>query len=365
MWPKLSAILQRRRDPYSNEYDPEDEADAGVKMRLPMVWLALLLFPLLGTAQVLPSLVPESPTPLVERLLAIDPTGQPINAPATPVLPIWSGANGQLLAVVPLPQDWQVSPIDATPGYGGPSTWHLAGSRASGGGLSWLFGNTGLHLDATLGHYLASTPLDCAAGTCDTAGANDWTDGSLAGSLGLGWSSAAQGLDLSYGLSWLQREGGSGAFSGFGFGAAPLLTLPDQRMYSLDSEASMYARGRWQFGKQTALDVAAAFGRGRISELGAGLDPVGPGLDLEQLSLSLGLDAGSLRGAIIGHVLSSDDPLLAGKRWTTLDLGVSWRTPWSGEISVGAQNLWSTPLDSARDAESKARTPYIQYRQDL
>src|SRR5688500_20122585 len=95
-----------------------------------MVWLVLLLFPLMGTAQTLPSLAPESPTPLVERLLAIDPSGQPITAPATPVLPIWSGANGQLLAVVPLPQDWQVSPIDATPGYRGPSTWQ---ARRSGG----------------------------------------------------------------------------------------------------------------------------------------------------------------------------------------------------------------------------------------
>ena len=38
-----------------------------------MVWLAMALFPLAGTAQTLPSLVPESPTPLVERLLAIDP----------------------------------------------------------------------------------------------------------------------------------------------------------------------------------------------------------------------------------------------------------------------------------------------------
>ena len=359
-WPKLSGTLRRRRCPYSH-----DDVDQGVKIRFPMVWLALLLFPLAGAAQTLPSLAPESATPLVERLLAIDPTGQPITTPATPVLPIWSGANGQLLAVVPLPRDWQVSPVDPMPGYAGPSAWHLAGSRANGGGLSWLFGTTGLRLDATLGHYLAGSSLDCTAGSCEAVTGNSWTNGSLASSLGLGWSSPGQDLDLSYGLSWLDREDGPAAFNGFGFGAAPLMSLPDQRMYTLDSETSMYARGRWQFGKQTALDIAAAFGRGRLSELGAGLDPIGPGVDLEQLSLSLGLDAGSLRGAVIGHVLSSDDPLLAGKRWTTLDLGVSWRTPWSGELSVGAQNLWSAPLNSPRDAESKARTPYIQYRQDL
>lgn len=336
-----------------------------MKMRLSMAWLALLLLPLAGTAQTLPSIVPASSTPMVEQLLAIDPAGQPFTDHATRVLPIWSGANGQLLAVVPLPQDWQVSPIEATPAYGGPSNWHLAGSRSSGGGLSWLFGNSGLHLDATFGHYLAGATLACGGETCDAQADRAWTQGSVAGSLGLGWTSATQGLDLAYGLSWLERDDGPAAFTGFGFGTTPLLGLPEGGMYALDSEVSMYARGRWQFGKQAAFDVAAAFGRGRASELGAGMEPVGPGLDLEQLSLSLGLDAGSLRGAIIGHVLSSDDPLLAGKRWSTLDLGVSWRTPWSGELSVGAQNLWSTPIDSAADAEAKARTPYIQYRQDL
>ncbi|MGH2551610.1 MAG: hypothetical protein ACRDHN_19665, partial [Thermomicrobiales bacterium] len=92
-----------------------------------------------------------------------------------------------------------------------------------------------------------------------------------------------------------------------------------------------------------------------------------PGIDLDQLSLSLGLDAGSLRGAIVGHVLRSDDPLLVGNRkWTALDLGVSWRTPWRGEISVGAQNLWSAPLDAPRESDpNQSRMPYIQYRQDL
>ena len=126
---------------------------------------------------------------------------------------------------------------------------------------------------------------------------------------------------------------------------------------------SLFARGRWRFDENTALDIGASYGHGNVVQFGSAL----PGIALDQLSLSLGLDAGSLRGAIVGHVLHSDDPVLVGKKWTALDLGVSWRTPWRGEISVGAQNLWSAPLDAApRDADpSQARTPYIQYRQDL
>ncbi|NCT66936.1 MAG: hypothetical protein GXC76_04735 [Rhodanobacteraceae bacterium] len=336
--------------------------------------LLLSLFPLAGTAQTLPSLAPSvmERTPLVEQLLALGASGgQRQLAHGEPVLPIWSGENGQLLAVIALPRSWAGSPIDPVPGQGAEaSVWRLAGGidASSGGGLRWQFGN-GLRADATFGQYLASTTPSCLA--CDMPASSRWTRSSLGGSLGLGWTSADGGLDLSYGLSWLQTQGSGPAFGNrFGGlplaeGAVPVLTLPEaSSAFALDRENGLYARGRWQFHPGATLDIGASYARGSLSALG-GLGRPGPSIDLDQLSLSLGLDAGSLRGAVVGHVLSSDDPALAGKRWTTLDLGVSWRTPWSGELSVGAQNLWSAPLNSPRDAENQARTPYIQYRQDL
>ncbi|GAA0717105.1 hypothetical protein [Dokdonella soli] len=330
--------------------------------------LLLLLFPLAGTAQTLPSLVPAK-APLVEELLALDPTGQPLLEQGAPVLPIWSGANGELLAVVALPRGWSNTLIDPMPAYGGPSAWHLAGSPvANAGGLRWQLGG-GLHADAMFGQYLSLAPATCTSAGCDVATASRWSRGTLTGSLGMGWTASNGGLDLSYGLSWLQSQGHPATFGNLAFGntvPVPVLTLPNARSFSLDSEASLYARGRWQFERGPALDVAASYGRGHLSALGTIGNAFAPGIDLDQLSLSLGLDAGSLRGAIVGHVLSSDDPALAGKRWTTLDLGVSWRTPWSGELSVGAQNLWAAPSNSPRDAENtQTRTPYIQYRQDL
>jgi len=327
-------------------------------MKLRLAMLVLSSIPLAGTAQTLPSLVPASTTPLVEQLLALDPAGQPLVERAAPVLPIWSGANGQLLAVVALPRGWN----DAARGPGNPSpaAWRLAGDLAGAGGMTWRFAN-GLHLDAMLAGFSPVEPLSF----CPVAGCADdrfmRSPGTLAGSLGVGIAPGDGGLDLSYGLSWLQTPGKSLQFSGFGAGALPILALPDAPLYATGNEAAMFARGRWRFEQGPSIDIAASYGRSQYSGLGA----LAPAVDLDQLSLSLGLDAGSLRGAIVGHVLSSDDPALAGKRWTTLDLGVSWRTPWSGELSVGAQNLWSTPLNATRDSDNQARTPYIQYRQDL
>lgn len=343
-------------------------------MKLGLVkWLLLSLFPLAGAAQSLPSLAPvqaSDKTPLVDELLALDgaaSSSPPLLAQGAPVVPIWSGSNGQLLAVVALPREWGHSLIDPTPGYGGPSGWHLAGSStASAGGLRWQLGN-GFRADAMLGQYLSTAPANCSAVSCDASVATPWMRSSLTGSLGLGWTAPDGGLDLSYGLSWLQSQNSGTTPGDFSFGKdfVPVLTLPGtQQPFGLDSESSLYARGRWQFQDGPTFDVSASYGRGRLSALGA---PAGiPGIDLDQLSLSLGLGAGSLRGAIVGHVLRSDDPVFAGKSWTTLDLGVSWRTPWSGELSVGAQNLLNKPLNVPRDADGQQnRTPYIQYRQDL
>ena len=335
--------------------------------------LLLSLFPLAGVAQTLPSLAPTSNdgrTPLVDQLLALDSKGQPMLAQGAPVLPIWSGANGQLLAVVALPREWATSPLSSVPAYGGPSDWQLAGSSvSSASGLRWQFGD-GLRAEAMLGQYLSASTLPCAPDSCGSAKTSRWSHGALTAALGMGWSAADGGLDLSYGLSWLQSQGTPstlGSLASAGSALVPVLTLPNAQSFTLDSETSVYARGRWQFESGPALDVAASYGHGKASPIGVAPSAFGPGIDLDQLSLSLGMDAGSLRGAIVGHVLSSDDPMLAGKRWTTLDLGVSWRTPWSGELSVGAQNLLSAPLNaSPRDAENQqTRTPYIQYRQDL
>lgn len=325
-----------------------------IKLLTAMLLLASL--PLTAAAQSMPAA--GSPTPLVDRLLATDVIAAGTRL-GQPVLPIWSGSNGELLAVVAVPPGWVESPVAVTPAYAGPSSWRLAGTSSSASGLSLQLAN-GLHLDVLLGQYL---PMLSACSKLQCAGLGLPAQPGASGVLGMGWTSAEGALDLSYGLSWLKAPAlgpASDALfdslptAGAGSGSSWLPLVAD--------ESSLFARGRWRFDQGTALDLTASYARLQgLPMAGAML----PAQDLDQLSLSLGLDVGSLRGAIVGHVLHSDDPLLAGKRWTTLDLGISWRTPWAGELSVGAQNILASPSASPRDADSQARTPYIQYRQDL
>ncbi|MGA8277506.1 MAG: hypothetical protein WB784_04855 [Rhodanobacteraceae bacterium] len=294
---------------------------------------------------------------------------QPLLVQGEPVIPLWTSPDGRLLTIVALSEPVGAPVLPRSPTLDAVADWRVLGaSGGSFGGLRWDLGN-GFHADTLLGNLLAA-PVVCATATCATdTGAVSFTNDLLTGSLGLGWTSADGDLDLSYGLSWLQ----SGApdrslpLTDASAAALPVLALPGMLPYQLESSTALVARGSWRIGGPTTLDFGASVGQGHFLSFGQG-DALVPGIDLNQASLSLGVGTGSIRGVIVGRLLTGDTLVLPGGRWTALDLGVSWRTPWQGELSVGAQNLFALPGKPplARDADpAQTRMPYIQYRQDL
>jgi len=134
-----------------------------------------------------------------------------------------------------------------------------------------------------------------------------------------------------------------------------------------DSSTQFNARGRLAIGSNSGIDLGASVGR--IYLLPGNLLGVST---LDQKALSLGIDHGPLRGTLIGRTMqpqvSIPGSFNADRRWNSIDLGVTWRLPWQGELSIGAQNLWSsgnpanTPVGPEPD---QSRTPYVQYHQDL
>ena len=144
-------------------------------------------------------------------------------------------------------------------------------------------------------------------------------------------------------------------------GATPGVNgLPD-----FDSSAQLNARGRVAVGGQSGIDLGASVGRIRLlpgNVLGVST--------LDQKALSFGVDHGPLSGTLIGRTMQ---PALPGgyygdKRWSSIDLGVTLRLPWQGELSIGAQNLWSSGSSAPTPAgpePDQSRTPYVQYHQDL
>lgn len=82
-------------------------------------------------------------------------------------------------------------------------------------------------------------------------------------------------------------------------------------------------------------------------------------------SLTVGGGYGPFSANIIGRVV--DVPGQPGK-WEGLGLGLTWRTPWSGQLTVGAENVITrgkNPFSLNNESADEGTVPYVRYEQDL
>ena len=83
-------------------------------------------------------------------------------------------------------------------------------------------------------------------------------------------------------------------------------------------------------------------------------------------SLTVGGGFGAFGASIVGHVI--DTP--GQPRWEGLGLGVTWRTPWRAQLTVGADNVITRGKNpfapvSAEAKDDEGTVPYVRYEQDL
>lgn len=82
-------------------------------------------------------------------------------------------------------------------------------------------------------------------------------------------------------------------------------------------------------------------------------------------SIAVGGGYGAFGASIVGHVV--DTP--GQPQWEALGLGLTWRTPWSGQLTVGADNVITrgrNPFSISADSTAQEGTvPYVRYQQDL
>lgn len=190
------------------------------------------------------------------------------------------------------------------------------------------------------------------------------------------WSHGPLDLAVNYGRARGSEASSSWGLSGLA-GGDPLGS-PSYWSYAVPGSAGnpiesrdLGVSGQYRLTPDTALSMSASWG-----DLWAA-SPALPGAGPQawnQTALRVGMSYGSFSGGITGRVVRADgqggDPAAA---WTGFDLGVSWRTPWRGELSFGAENLISrgdinalpdVPPTTEAD-QSAARTPYVRYKQDL
>ena len=83
-------------------------------------------------------------------------------------------------------------------------------------------------------------------------------------------------------------------------------------------------------------------------------------------SVSIGGGIGDFGASIVGRVV---DVPGQPEQWQGVGLGLTWRTPWSGKLSVGADNVVTrgrNPFSPAYLGDNEEDTvPYVRYEQDL
>ena len=82
-------------------------------------------------------------------------------------------------------------------------------------------------------------------------------------------------------------------------------------------------------------------------------------------SLSVGAGYGSFGANIVGRVVNVPGE---SSVWKGLGLGLTWRTPWSGQLSVGAENVVTrgkNPFSVSNGQDDEGTVPYVRYQQDL
>lgn len=293
----------------------------------------------------------------------------------TRVLPVWSNSSGRVEALLLLDSVDSALPGNALDRVlAAPRGGIGFGARVQLDGGAQLRGSLQYDADASLA--LLCDGRNGIAGALATVGehcllatlGNDdpLLDGSSKGTrLGLGWSSPAQFLDLSFGLSWLEADGRAGMLGDSLVGHPLALSgLDTLGMWAQRLEnQSLRLDSLINLGPQARMLVGGDVGRSRLLALD------GSELQWETAELSFGLGYGAFTGQLTGRLIELPRE---GQHWSTLDIGVSWRTPWRGELSVGARNVLGSgdaahwPLNELPVVEDpSARVPYVRYQQDL
>lgn len=167
--------------------------------------------------------------------------------------------------------------------------------------------------------------------------------------------------EISLSASSVSSDGGAWLPWGNGGVATPLIYTTSNRPAPLLSD-SMSVNARWQVGPSWGLNWSTGVQRTSIASLDSS----------SQAMFGFGVSHGSLSGSLINRVVQPVPTATGTVGFSTLDLGFEWRLPWAAELSFGARNLMSRPLEPVPPGSPESlresvapKTAYIHYRQEL
>ncbi len=254
------------------------------------------------------------------------------------VLPVWNNASGRVEAVLLL------EPTGET----------VTGAR-------WKFGNN--TLDAAFGLETGdSLGLVCDRRQGVMGGIGSLISNCAVASLGLDQENASQ--RISAGASLGRAGGRLGVAAGSGHDTLPAWLSPGNTFAGQRIEQNdLTIFGQKNLGREGFVSIGGTVAHARLvpaTDLPASITN-----QWDSKSLSVGGGYGAFSASIVGRVV--DTPGQPGK-WEGLGLGLTWRTPWSGQLTVGAENVVTrgkNPFSLNSNGMDEGTVPYVRYEQDL
>ena len=232
-------------------------------------------------------------------------------------------------------------------------------TTASGTGARWRFGNT--TLEATYGLQSG----DSLALLCDRRSGMAPAIGQLASNCVLASLEDKPGnisRHASAGMA-LSRDGGKvGVTAGKGRDVLPAWLAPGQLGGARYTQNDFSLFAEKSVGGEGFVSVGGTVARARLV----------PAADVPQIadqwntrSLSVGGGYGNFGASVVGRVVNVPGESAV---WKGLGLGLTWRTPWNGQLSVGADNVVTrgkNPFSPRNESNDDGAIPYVRYEQDL
>ena len=166
---------------------------------------------------------------------------------------------------------------------------------------------------------------------------------------------------LSAGASVSRPGGRVGVAVGTGRDTMPAWLSPNSRTSRVDQN-TLTVYGQKNIGREATVSIGGTWAKARLIPAGE-MPALADRWSTRSVTVGAGL--GNFSANIVGRVV--DTPGEPGQ-WEGLGVGLTWRTPWSGQLTVGAENVVTrgkNPFAPSDVDKDEGTVPYVRYEQDL
>jgi len=120
--------------------------------------------------------------------------------------------------------------------------------------------------------------------------------------------------------------------------------------------------GQKSIGREAFVSIGGTYAKARLVPLSDANPAIVDQWDSK--SLTVGGGYGAFSANVIGRVIDAPGQ----SKWEGLGLGITWRTPWSGQLTLGAENIITrgkNPFSPRNESNDDGAIPYVRYEQDL